>query len=160
VALRAFAQAHDLRLVVLFGSRARGAETAESDLDLGVWLARTPSAAQRSAIVRGLIELCGTDRLDVAFLDTASPLLVWQAARNGKPLFEASRGVFSDFCVRAFQLIVEVACDVNAHVLVDEGQPPPAFFASFLFNERVWLVGGYSSYAPGLGRLDDVWSGP
>jgi len=101
-ALRPFAQAHDLRLVVLFGSRARGAHRDDSDLDLGLWLGRAPSAEERSAIVRGLVGLCGTDRLDLAFLDTASPLLVWEAARTGRPLFEASRGVFTDFCVRAF----------------------------------------------------------
>jgi predicted nucleotidyltransferase len=80
------------RLVVLFGSAARG-EPAE-DLDLGI-LARGPLDAV--AATNRLTPALGTQAVDVADLGRADPLLLMLVARDGVPLYEASPGEFARF---------------------------------------------------------------
>jgi len=63
----------DLRLLVLFGSAARGGARSESDIDLAV--------------------LCAGP----ADLRRAGPLLGMAVARSGRPLFERELGAFREF---------------------------------------------------------------
>lgn len=111
--LRQLAARYGLRLVVLFGSRARGERRPDSDFDIAVQMEEpfsrrsSPLTETEAQALRGLHadlqHLLRTGRVDLVLLDRASPLLAHRVARDGIPLFEAAPGVFARFCVRAAQ---------------------------------------------------------
>lgn len=82
----------EVRLIVLFGSVARGQSTAGSDVDLGVI---AEGGAQ--ALLPEVMRLLGTDRVDVVDLRRATPLLAMSVARHGMALHEDRRGAFASF---------------------------------------------------------------
>jgi uncharacterized protein len=91
-ALSEAARGHGLDLIVLFGSTARGRRRPGSDLDVaihfgGPWK-QPPSLEEEAlasdALFRVLRPCC---ELDVAVLNRASPLLRWNVARHGIPLY-------------------------------------------------------------------------
>lgn len=83
-----------LELLVLFGSAAKGRTRRGSDLDLGVWC---DGAADLDAIYLALAPRLGTDRLDLADLRRAGPLLAFEVARTGRLLYERRPGAFRQF---------------------------------------------------------------
>ena len=83
-----------LRLLVLFGSRARGEATARSDWDLG-YLGE-PSL-DRDGLLADLVAAAGTEAIDLVDLDRAGGLVRFRAARDAAVIFEASDGVFPRF---------------------------------------------------------------
>ena len=93
-ALRPALAATDLELLVLFGSGARGQATAKSDLDLAL-LCQGPADLEAWHVT--LAPLIGTDRLDLVDLRRTSPLLAFQVARTGRPVFEHRPGAFRVF---------------------------------------------------------------
>jgi predicted nucleotidyltransferase len=93
--LRSALAAADLELVVLFGSGATGRVTTRSDVDLAI---RCRGPADLEQWHGTLAPLLGTDRLDLVDLGRAGPLLAFEVARTGRPLFERRPGTF-----RAFQ---------------------------------------------------------
>ncbi len=106
---RAVALAHStpgLDLLILFGSRARGDARSGADWDFG-FLAR--DGADVPGLLAGLIEAVGNDRVDLADLARASGLLRYRAARDGRLLFESSRGRYDRFRLEA----IRFWCDVG-----------------------------------------------
>lgn len=111
--LRNLAQRFGLRLVVLFGSRARGTARRTSDYDLAVSGLLRPSprrqhlsTSEANALRRlhaELQHLLRTSRIDLVVLERAPALLAHRVAREGIPLLEAEPGEFARFCVRAVQ---------------------------------------------------------
>lgn len=92
----AAAVAHDLDLVVLFGSAARPAGArAPEDLDLAV-RART-GTIDALAVTHTLARALGVSAVDVADLRRASPLLHALVARDGVVLHESAPGAFAEF---------------------------------------------------------------
>ncbi len=87
----------EIRLAVLFGSAARGATRANSDIDLGVLLEDGADLMTLSVS----IERAATRRVDLLALDKAPPLLRFEIARNGVVLLEREAGAWSAFCARA-----------------------------------------------------------
>jgi predicted nucleotidyltransferase len=88
-----------VRLAVLFGSRARGTERASSDVDLGVLL--HPSTAElRTQTEVELARACPL-RVEVIHLDHAPPQLRFEVARDGKLLLERDPGAWTNFKARA-----------------------------------------------------------
>jgi len=83
-----------LRLLLLFGSRARGAAHEQSDWDLGYLAAANMDPATLRVRVAEVLE---TDRLDVVDLERASGLLRYRAARDGQLVFEARQGLADEF---------------------------------------------------------------
>ena len=82
------AQQPGLHALVLFGSRARGDADATSDWDFGYLADRAfDSAALLAAIVHAL----GTEDVDLVDLATASGLLRFRAARDGRLLWGDER---------------------------------------------------------------------
>jgi predicted nucleotidyltransferase len=105
-ALAAVAQTHGLDLVVLFGSTARGQRRPASDLDIAVHFAgprQDPPTLPEEARVEGsLLDLLGLRcDLDMVVLNDASPLLRWNVARHGIPLFAGSPTRWTLFQIRA-----------------------------------------------------------
>jgi predicted nucleotidyltransferase len=83
-----------LRLLVLHGSRARGDVHPGSDWDFA-YLAT--SALDPGLLYADLALALGTDRVDLANLDTAGGLLRYRAARDGRVVHEAEPGLFDRF---------------------------------------------------------------
>jgi predicted nucleotidyltransferase len=96
----------DLRLLLLFGSRARGDSRRESDWDLGYLAARGLDA---DTLLLDLVNTLGTDRIDLVDLARAGAQIRFRAARDGRVLHEAQPGAFTRFWVEA----VDFWCDVE-----------------------------------------------
>jgi len=87
-----------LELLMLFGSRARTDARPESDWDFG-YLAS--ESFDLPGFLAAVIELIGTDRIDLVDLARASGLLRYQAARDGQCVFEAHPRTAEKFCLEA-----------------------------------------------------------
>ena len=98
-----------LRLVVLFGSVARGQPLGDSDLDVGIL-----GASHWDALALGskLGAVAGREA-QVVELEHASDLLRFHVARDGVPLFQAAPDVWPRFqaeaAVRYFDLAPIIA---------------------------------------------------
>lgn len=95
-------------LAVLFGSRASGTAREGSDTDVGVLVdGGVPGLMdpRRARIAAAL----GTGDVDLVFLATAEPLLLFEVARTGRPLFEASEGAWETFRIRAVKRYYDTA---------------------------------------------------
>jgi predicted nucleotidyltransferase len=81
-ALREVAAQHPaLRLLLLYGSRARGEAHAASDWDLGYLAA---DGLDVGLLHADLVQALGTDDVDLVDLARASALLRFEAARHGR----------------------------------------------------------------------------
>lgn len=99
---------YGLKMILLFGSRAGGKHRPDSDLDVGVWIAEkapgrcTPPGRQDlRKLFAGLAGALKTGNLHLVILNRASPLLLFEAASTGLPVYEAEPGCFAEFCVLA-----------------------------------------------------------
>lgn len=96
-----------LELVVLFGSRVKGRAVPRSDVDIAVSRPLQPRPGPREAghdeldfRVIGELEaaFAGTlGELDVTVLNGANPLIQYEVAKTGIPLFERAPGSFAKF---------------------------------------------------------------
>lgn len=96
----------NLRLLILFGSRARADAQERSDWDLG-YLADT--GLDPDALLLDLVNALGTDRVDLVDLARAGAQVRFRAAGEGRVLHEAAAGVFSKFWIEA----VDFWCDAE-----------------------------------------------
>lgn len=105
-------QLPEVQLIALFGSRAKRTATARSDWDLAV--AKTPGSYEGMQYfvlqekISELLEI-SFDKIDLIDLRTASPLLSFAIAREGKPLYESIPGTFRVFQVRASKVYADTA---------------------------------------------------
>ena len=95
-----------LELLMLFGSRARGEAHTVSDWDLG-YLAT--GDFDLAGLLGGLVEIVGSDRIDLVDLRRASGLLRYRAARDGRPVYEARPRLAEEFCLEAAQFWCDAA---------------------------------------------------
>lgn len=95
-----------LRLLVLFGSRARGDARGESDWDLG-YLA--DAGLDPDALLLDMVSALGTDRIDLVDLARAGAQIRFRAAGEGRVLHEVDPGVFEKFWLEA----VHFWCDAE-----------------------------------------------
>ncbi len=105
-------QLPEVQLIALFGSQAKGTAAARSDWDLAV--AKTPDSymgMQYFALQEKISELLeiSFDQIDLIDLRTASPLLSFAIAREGKPLYESIPGTFRVFQVKASKVYADTA---------------------------------------------------
>jgi predicted nucleotidyltransferase len=97
--LDALAEAHDLSLVVLFGSASRGEPDAR-DLDVAVG-SRERTGIDEVEVICALMDLVGSDRVDLLKLDRAGPVARQHALVPGDPLYEYQPGEFARQQMRA-----------------------------------------------------------
>lgn len=98
-----------VRLVVLFGSRARATARSGSDLDVGVLLGSEPPGLMDPRARQILDALGANGEIDLAFLDAADPLLLFEVASDGRPVFERAPGEFEEFRIRAAKRYYDTA---------------------------------------------------
>lgn len=87
-----------LRLLILFGSRARGDAGDRADWDFG-YLA--DAGFDPDSLLADLARVLGVDRVDLVDLARAGGQLRYRAARDGRVLFEARRREFARFWTEA-----------------------------------------------------------
>lgn len=95
-----------LDMLLLFGSRARGAAADTADWDFG-YLARASMDA--GLLLAILVEATGSDRVDLVDLRRAGGLLRHRAAVDGRVVFEARAGLADDFRLDAARFWCDVA---------------------------------------------------
>jgi predicted nucleotidyltransferase len=75
----------------LFGSHARGAGQAHSDIDVAVFIdeesIETGTFGYRSELISALMSVLGNNEVDVVVLNGAPPLLYHRVLRDGARLF-------------------------------------------------------------------------
>jgi len=93
-----------LKLVLLFGSIARGKVHEKSDIDLA-FLFDEP--VDILGLTNKVTRFLQSDRVDVVDLKRASPLLKFCAAKEGVVLYERAPGLFNNFYSLAFRRYVD-----------------------------------------------------
>jgi len=103
-AFATFCRQRGIKLAVLFGSRAQGKAGPDSDWDIALLLEKRFLPGQvrewgkmKRTLVRDLCSFLETSKVDLALLNRASPLLRYQVARTGYPLYQKNRGNFAEF---------------------------------------------------------------
>lgn len=104
--VRATHAAPGLELLFLYGSRARRDGQPSSDWDFG-YLAT--EAIDPAALLATLVEIVGSDRVDLVDLRRASGLLRYRAARDGQLIYEARPGIGDDFRLEAARFWCDAA---------------------------------------------------
>ncbi|MGQ7297890.1 nucleotidyltransferase family protein [Quadrisphaera sp. KR29] len=84
------ARRHGLALVTVFGSAVRDASTAR-DLDVAVLFAQRTAAAEL-AVLEELMDLSGTERVDLMVLDDAGPEARFNGLTGALPLWQDGPG--------------------------------------------------------------------
>jgi predicted nucleotidyltransferase len=98
--LKKVARRYNLDLIVLFGSHAKGRARKGSDVDVAVRARkrRWGDADWELGLVSDLTAaLESAGEVDVAFLNGADPILLFEVARDGVLLFEADPAGFVQF---------------------------------------------------------------
>ncbi len=108
----------NLKLLILFGSRARGEHRPDSDWDLAISHDETNRQTHIKeisndyltslSILSELFEI-NRDSIDLIELDRCSPLMKYQVARDGKLIYEKNTGDFLKFRVRAWKEYADTA---------------------------------------------------
>ena len=87
--LERIARKFDLKLVILFGSRASGEATERSDYDIGLFAGHLLSEEEIIELQGIFSRLFQTDRVDLVDLKKAPPLLKVQVFKNFRVLYES-----------------------------------------------------------------------
>lgn len=98
--IAALCKKHRVILMILHGSQARGHANRQSDVDIGILTAAKIESEQYPELLNDFSEVFG-DQFDPVILNGAEPLITYQVAIHGKPLFEERKGVFASFQVQA-----------------------------------------------------------
>lgn len=96
--LRAVAEKHaGLRLLLLYGSRARGDAHERSDWDVGY----LGTDVDHLGLLADVTSALGTDDVDLVDFRRASGLLTFRAAREGITVYERVPGIWAEFALTA-----------------------------------------------------------
>lgn len=85
---------HSVRVLTVFGSAGRGEDVAR-DLDVGV-LVEPGGEFDVVAAISDLVELTGTDTVDVTHLNRGGPVIRERALVGSVALYESSPGALAD----------------------------------------------------------------
>jgi predicted nucleotidyltransferase len=91
---------HKIQLIILHGSYARGNASGKSDIDIGILSREKFDLNNRLNVLNDFGEIFG-DKFDPVFLNGAEPLISYQVAIHGKPVFEETEGIFQRFRIQA-----------------------------------------------------------
>jgi predicted nucleotidyltransferase len=98
--LKKLCQKYHIQLIILHGSYALGRAEDKSDIDIGILSREKFDLNSKLNILNDFSEVFG-DKFDPVFLNGAEPLISYQVAIHGKPLFEETEGTFQRFRLQA-----------------------------------------------------------
>lgn len=105
--IKNLAEKYNLKLLILFGSHAKGAIHKKSDYDIAV-LGRKPNEL-RSEVAEFAHECAealqiGSDKVDITLLDRANPLLLHEVSKNGVLLYGTQYDFdnFNAYCYKQY----------------------------------------------------------
>jgi len=85
-------------LVFLFGSAASGEMAEESDIDIGILFENQPDVYEINELKSELNAIFKRD-IDIADLNSASPILKMQVLKNGVLVFAKDKKIYNQFYV-------------------------------------------------------------
>ncbi len=88
-------------MIFLFGSVLSGHFHKDSDIDVGVYF--EGKGYDKNAVCDTVLDFFQTERVDVAFLNEASPLLLYQVVKKGKPMACKSYPKMVEFQLRCLK---------------------------------------------------------
>lgn len=98
--IKGICQKHNIKLLILHGSYAKGKETDKSDIDIGILGKEKIDFKKYSDILADFGGIFG-EKFDPAILNGAEPMISYHVAMAGKPLFEMAKGDFANFKVQS-----------------------------------------------------------
>jgi len=99
---------YDVEMVILFGSQAKGLARSDSDIDLGILLAKYPIPVEEELqLCLDLVGAVQTGKVDMVILNHADPFLCYEAACHGIIVYERKPSTFDRFKVMAFKRFVD-----------------------------------------------------
>lgn len=101
------AKKYELKLVLLFGSQARGKTHRESDADIGFLSDKNMGLRQIANIQFEMTQKLKISNLELVRLAGASSLFLQQVINEGVVLYEDRPGVFTLFASYVFKRFVE-----------------------------------------------------
>lgn len=95
---------YNVEMVILFGSQAKGLARSDSDIDLGILLAKHPIPVEEELqLCLDLVGAVQTSKVDMVLLNHADPLLCYEAVCHGIVIYEGKPSIFDQFKVMAFK---------------------------------------------------------
>lgn len=91
------AQKYSLSLLLLFGSRAKGNERADSDFDIAYLSERKLDLMEEAKMICDLIEIFKSDKVDLTNIEKAPPLLMKHIFDDNKILFCADEKIYDTY---------------------------------------------------------------
>ena len=88
-------------IIFLFGSVLSDSFREDSDIDVGVYF--EGKGYDKNAVYDVVLDFFQTERVDVAFLNEASPLLLHQVVKKGKPVAYKSYTKLVEFQLRCLK---------------------------------------------------------
>ncbi|OGI16801.1 MAG: hypothetical protein A3J63_02010 [Candidatus Moranbacteria bacterium RIFCSPHIGHO2_02_FULL_40_12b] len=96
---------HNLKLVVLYGSQARGKAKKGSDIDVAVLGEKPLSFEEVVDLINEFADIFKVREMDVKSLHKTSPFFLYQVVKNGILLYgdEHEYNLFKLYAIRSFQ---------------------------------------------------------
>lgn len=98
---------YDLKLLLLFGSRADDTYHEKSDFDIAYLSSRNLNLNDESQLIVDLAPLFKSEQIDLVNLKTAPPLLYYAIFQKPKILHEGAPLLFASLRVYAFKKYIE-----------------------------------------------------
>ena len=88
-------------IIFLFGSVLSDSFREDSDIDIGIYFENREY--DKNSVYDAVIEFFRTERVDVAFLNEAAPLLLYQVVKKGKPVVYRNYTMLAEFRLRCLK---------------------------------------------------------
>lgn len=102
--LKSIAKKFDLDLFVLFGSRAKGNYTENSDWDFAFYKKIPLTDKKKEELLFELIEILENDNIDLIEIDVIKtpPYLIFNILRTGKVIYEKDKKLYYEMLNNSF----------------------------------------------------------
>lgn len=94
-------------MALLFGSRAKGQERADSDFDIAYLSEKKLDLMDEAKLVCDLIEIFRSDKIDIVNIRKAPPLLMKHIFDNNKILFCVDRKIYDSYRTYSLKRYIE-----------------------------------------------------
>jgi len=88
-------------IIFLFGSIISDSFRADSDVDIGIYF--ESRQYDKNSVCDTIMDFFKTERIDIAFLNEASPLLLYQVIKKGNPMAYKNYTALVEFRLRSLK---------------------------------------------------------